>query len=443
MPASDDDDRTAAVLDGRYRLIESLGRGGSAEVHRAEDLQLGRIVAIKMLHPDGDTVSAADRVHVETAVLASLNHPSLVTLFDAQLDPGRAQYLVMEYVEGPTLSARLRRSPLASGDAAVLAHDLAEALSVVHSRGIVHRDVKPSNVLLAPPVRRDRPWAAKLADFGIAHVLEDPRLTTPGLVIGTATYMAPEQVSGGELTAAADIYSLGLVLLETLTGEPVFRGETAVDTALARLASPPAIPAELGGAWTTLLTRMTATDAADRPTADEVALAAAELAGAATIATPPTRTDEVETAAMAAPSAAHPTATLEHPTGPTRVLPADLGASAAPRTSTRPISRRAIALAAVLLLIAVAGVGAWAVGTAQSPSSARLTNVLRTHEPVPTSTPEPVVSNGGGNDAGNSGNNGSGNNGKGDENKGSGNNGKGDENKGKGGGSNGKGNSKG
>ena len=438
MPASDDDDRTAAVLDGRYRLIESLGRGGSAEVHRAEDLQLGRIVAIKMLHPDGDTVSAADRVHVETAVLASLNHPSLVTLFDAQLDPGRAQYLVMEYVEGPTLSARLRRSPLASGDAAVLAHDLAEALSVVHSRGIVHRDVKPSNVLLAPPVRRDRPWAAKLADFGIAHVLEDPRLTTPGLVIGTATYMAPEQVSGGELTAAADIYSLGLVLLETLTGEPVFRGETAVDTALARLASPPAIPAELGGAWTTLLTRMTATDAADRPTADEVALAAAELAGAATIATPPTRTDEVETAAMAAPSAArptatleHPTATLEHPTGPTRVLPAGPGASVASRTSTRPISRRAIALAAVLLLIAVAGVGAWAVGTAQSPSSARLTNVLRTHEPVPTSTPDPVVSNGGGNDAGNSGNNGSGNNGKGDE------------NKGKGGGSNGKGNSKG
>jgi len=429
MPEPDDADATAAMLDGRYRLIESLGAGGSAEVHRAEDTQLGRIVAIKMLRTDGDSLSAPERVHVETAVLASLNHPSLVTLYDAQLEPGRPQYLVMEHVQGPTLSARLRQGPLSGVDAAVLAHDLAEALSVVHGRGIVHRDVKPSNVLLAPPVRRDRPWAAKLADFGIAHVLEDPRVTSPGLVIGTATYMAPEQVGKGELTPAADVYSLGLVLLETLTGTPAYRGASAVETALARLSSPPEIPASLGAEWAALLTRMTATDAAERPSADEVAVAAAALAGGASAGAAPTAA-AVETAAMTAPPPAHPTAPLEHPTGPTRVLPATAGAPAAASTSTSPISRRIIALASAVLLIVVAGVGAWAIGAAQEPSSTRLTHVLRTHEPLPASTPDPVVSDG--DDAGNSGNNGDGNSGKGDENKDK-NNGKGGS-KGKGGG---------
>lgn len=267
-----DEHATEMLLDGRYRLGPCLGRGGMAVVYRAEDTILGRTVAIKLLGSVHET-SDDERVHNETTVLASLNHPSLVTLYDARLSPEHARYLAMEYVDGPTLASHLSHGPLSSLETASLARDLSEALQFVHDAGIIHRDVKPSNVMLARTSRRDAGWTAKLTDFGIAYSLADPRVTSPGIVVGTAAYMAPEQVRGADLTPAVDIYSLGLVLIEALSGEPAFPVTGRVPTALRRLSEAPAIPESLDPRWGTLLARMTRVNPEERPSAREVALA--------------------------------------------------------------------------------------------------------------------------------------------------------------------------
>lgn len=271
-------DRTAPLLDGRYRLGDCVGEGGMARVYRAEDVLLGRTVAIKMIRPGIDGASS-ERARSEMTVLASLNHPSLVTLFDASLVPGQPEYLAMEFVDGPTLSARLASGGALPPD--VVGHlgsELAEALHVVHKAGVVHRDIKPSNVLLSPaqlPGARPR---AKLADFGIAYLLDTSRITSPGLVIGTVAYLAPEQLHGDPPTPAADVYSLGLVLLEALTGKRAHPQGGGMAAAVARLESEPEIPASLGQPWVDLLTRMLRRDPLQRPTAADVASATGKLA---------------------------------------------------------------------------------------------------------------------------------------------------------------------
>ena len=213
---------TGSILHGRYRLDQTIGEGGMARVYRAEDLALRRTVAIKVMRGLADGTPAGDRAHSETTLLASLSHPSLVTLYDAHVSTSEPSYLVMEYVQGPTLGARLAVGALPPSEVAALALDLAEALHVVHERGIVHRDIKPSNVLLWTSPLPDRAFRAKLTDFGIAYLLDSTRVTAPGTVIGTAAYLAPEQVRGEQPSSAADIYSLGLLLLESLTGQRAF-----------------------------------------------------------------------------------------------------------------------------------------------------------------------------------------------------------------------------
>ncbi|MER7796240.1 protein kinase [Microbacterium sp. NPDC096154] len=288
-----DPDATAALLDGRYRLIECVGAGGMSRVYRAEDVTLGRIVAVKMLHADVDGGSA-ERARGEVAVLASLSHPALVTLFDAHVVPGKPDYLVMEYVDGPTLGDVLREGPLAPGETAGLATELAEGLHAAHRAGIVHRDIKPSNVLLSPTDLPDRRFHAKLADFGIAYLLDGDRVTSPGMVVGTAAYIAPEQARGEAPTPAADIYALGLVLLEALTGASAFPKTTPVASLVARQTTAPVIPASVPPGWAGLLGRMTATDPAERPSAAAVAGETSALAGrfrgAAAAASPDDRT---------------------------------------------------------------------------------------------------------------------------------------------------------
>ncbi|QMU96187.1 serine/threonine protein kinase [Microbacterium esteraromaticum] len=264
-----DDEITAPLLDGRYRLDGCVGRGATSMVYRAHDTLLRRTVAIKLLRADDETPLESARIHSETALLASVSHPSLVALYDASLDLPHPRYLVMEFVDGPTLAAHLTHGPLSRREAAAIGRDLADALRVVHERGIVHRDVKPSNVLLAR-AGADAGWNAKLTDFGIAFHPDEARRTSPGIAIGTAAYMAPEQVKADPITSAADIYSLGLVLLESLTGEPAFPRTRDVQTALARLVSEPSIPDELGAEWVRLLRRMTSTDPQLRPIAAEV-----------------------------------------------------------------------------------------------------------------------------------------------------------------------------
>lgn len=268
---------TAALLDGRYILHDRVGRGGMATVYRADDTHLERTVAIKMIHEGDGPVSSIERAHTEKALLASLSHPSLVTLHDAQLEPRRPQYLVMEFVDGPTLAQRMAAGPLPPREVARFTRDLAEGLTAVHAAGIVHRDVKPSNVLLARG-RAGRPFAAKLADFGIACSIENTRLTTPGIVLGTLTYMAPEQLRDADPGTPVDIFSLGLVALEALTGSPGYSAlASGRAAAIARLMNPPTISETVPDEWRDLLTRMTRLEPEERPTAVEVARAARAL----------------------------------------------------------------------------------------------------------------------------------------------------------------------
>lgn len=268
---------TIALLDGRYQLIETVGEGATAQVYRAEDTMLGRSVAIKMLRGEADGLNSPERARGEVNALVTVTHPSLVTLLDASLAPGRPRYLVMEFVEGSTLSHRLREGPLPPAEVAHLAEQLAAGLSAVHGAGIVHRDVKPSNVLLAPSPLPAEAFHAKLADFGLARLVDSAGTTTPGVIVGTAAYLAPEQVRGEAAGPPADIYALGLMMLEALTGERAFGHASGIGAVMARLVEPPLIPDRIGTDWASLLQRMTHPDPDHRPDAIEVGRSAARL----------------------------------------------------------------------------------------------------------------------------------------------------------------------
>jgi hypothetical protein len=276
---STNNDTAPAVLGDRYLVGEAIGRGGTAVVHRAWDSVLNRDVAVKMLTGLTLDPTARARFEDEGHTLARLNHPGLTTLFDAGTEQDRP-YLVMELVAGPTLAEHCRQRWLYPEDVMAIGAALAETLAYVHGCGIVHRDIKPSNVLLGIDQR------VRLADFGIARLLESSvRHTGTGLTMGTMAYLAPEQVRGEALTGACDIYALGLVLLEALTGRPAFSGP-AHQVALARLTQSPVIDSEVPPALGALLARMTAADPAARPCAEEVAIAlrAGTLASAAPVA---------------------------------------------------------------------------------------------------------------------------------------------------------------
>lgn len=260
------------VLDGRYRLDELIGEGGMGSVWRASDDALGRTVAVKVFWAGATDHSDAVRRESEKRLLASVSHPSLVTLFDAQLSHDTRSYLVMEHIDGGTLGSLIAQGAVSPPDAASLAADLGEALHVVHQAGIIHRDVKPANILLRPPLTPDHTFRAVLADFGIAYLVDSARVTTPGTAIGTAAYISPEQVRGHAPTSASDIYSLGLVLLEALSGTRAFAQQTPVEAISVRLTTPPDVPGDWGYGWRSLLTAMTAIDPTDRPTALEVSV---------------------------------------------------------------------------------------------------------------------------------------------------------------------------
>ena len=274
------------LIGDRYAIESELGRGGLATVYRARDTSLGRTVALKIIAVQGADSTTLERSRSEIELLASLSHHALVTLFDAgDLDGNTV--LVMELVDGPDLGARLARGPISPADVARMTIDLAEALHTVHERGIVHRDIKPGNVLLAPSSLPSVEFVAKLADFGIAYLIDSTRITATGTLIGTAAYLSPEQARGAAPGPASDIYSLGLVLLESLTGTREFTG-SLVETVAARLSRDPSIPDGVDDEWRTLLSAMTAQAPADRPNALEVALAARSIEAGQHIATAPT-----------------------------------------------------------------------------------------------------------------------------------------------------------
>lgn len=255
------------LLNGRYRLDAHIGAGGMSTVYRAFDTVLERQVAIKVLHAAGATdADQLERFRREARAVAQLNHPHIVTVIDAgeQEDPYRpAPYIVFEYVEGETLKARIRRNGrLPVGEAIAYAIEIARALGAAHERGIVHRDVKPQNVLI------DEEGRAKVTDFGIARTLDQEGLTQDGRVLGTTDYVSPEQALGHPVTGQSDLYSLGIVLFEMLTGDVPFKGENQVAVAMKHvreeLPDVQVLRPEVSSALAAVLDKATAKDLARR-----------------------------------------------------------------------------------------------------------------------------------------------------------------------------------
>ncbi len=215
------------TLNGRYRLEARIGAGGMSTVYRAVDETLQRPVAIKLMNREVASDSdQLERFRREARAVAQLSHPHIVGVIDAGEDEGRP-YIVFEYVEGETLKERIRRQGrLSVPEAVAYAIEIARALGAAHARHIVHRDVKPQNVLI------DEEGSAKVTDFGIARTLDEEGLTADGRVLGTTDYVSPEQALGQPVTGQSDLYSLGVVLYEMVTGEVPFTGENQVAVAM-------------------------------------------------------------------------------------------------------------------------------------------------------------------------------------------------------------------
>ncbi len=226
-------DLSGIALDGRYELHAVIGEGTFGRVYRGRDRRLARQVAVKVIKPwwaeDPEWVASFER---EAQLLASVSDPGIVQIFDVGSAP-EGLYYVAELVQGESLAHRLRAGPLEPGEAADIAEQLSRALAHAHAQRVVHRDVKPANVLLSPDGR------VKVGDFGVARLAEGSSDGVGATIVGTPRYMAPEQARGGSITPATDVYGVGVVLYEMLTGHPPFDGTTAVELALRHVNDPP------------------------------------------------------------------------------------------------------------------------------------------------------------------------------------------------------------
>ena len=222
--------RPGALLDGRYRLDAVIARGGMSIVHLATDERLDRHVAVKLLDPQlaGDR-AFVDRFTLEARSAAKLSDPGIVQVFDQGVE-GETAFLVMELVPGGTLRELLdERGPMPPYAAAAVLRPLLGALREAHEAGLVHRDIKPENVLISAN------GAVKLADFGLVRAVAESRATSSSVVMGTAAYLSPEQISGADTDGRSDLYSLGVLAYEMLTGEPPFSGDNNIAVAYRRL----------------------------------------------------------------------------------------------------------------------------------------------------------------------------------------------------------------
>jgi serine/threonine-protein kinase len=359
----------ATLAEGRYLLERELGRGGMATVHLARDSELDRPVAVKVLagHLSGDE-DLRERFVREARMAAGLSHPNVVQVFDAGEEDGRL-FIVMEYVPGVTLADELSRAGRLAPAAAVdLALQACAGLEHAHETGLVHRDVKPGNLLL----RED--GALKITDFGIARAVEATQLTQIGSVLGTAAYLSPEQAAGERVTAATDIYGLGVVLYELLTGRTPYVIDSLTDLVAAHRESTvtpvrelePAVPEALEAAVMKCLARNP-----DYRPASAAALAH-ELAAASpeppTVPLPPTSGVRATTVA----------------TAPLRSPDAPASPDSRPATGRRRTAVAAVAF--VALALAAAAAGFWLAGDGDDPGPAPADQAERPRvEPVPAS----------------------------------------------------------
>ena len=359
------------ILSDRYRLIRVLGEGGMARVHEAEDLRLGRRVAVKILLAQfTNDAEFLRRFEQEARHAASLSHPNVVGVFDVGQD-GSAHYIVMELVDGQTLKEAIQASgPLPIPEAIRIAIEVCAALTAAHARGLVHRDIKPQNILLTVD------GTVKVADFGIARRTAAAALTQTGTVLGSVHYLSPEQARGQEAGPRADLYALGVTLFEMLTGRLPFDAENPIAVAMQHVQNAPPLPRQFNRAippaLETIVLRLMAKNPAERlPDAASLAQALRGVLGQATgrtrvagggIAAPP---PPVVPPSVAGSTAAMPRPPSPPPAGPTRVMtgvisPQPAAAAAAPVVGNR--GRRSIlvgiAVGAVLagLLVAVVAI---------------------------------------------------------------------------------------
>jgi len=259
------------LIAGRYELNTAIGRGAMGEVWRAYDQMLSRPVAVKVLLAQNDDPTAASRFRLEAQTAGRLHHPHVVGVLDFGEHEGRL-FLVMELVDGDSLSRVLSDDgPLPAERVAHIAAQAAAGLAVAHEQGIVHRDIKPGNLLL------DADGTVKIGDFGIARFMDDPSaaLTATGQIVGTSLYIAPERALGKPAGPASDVYSLGCVLYQLLTGNPPFRADTPIAILHQHLDAAPVPPRELGvalpPAFENYLLGLLAKRPEDRPTARQIA----------------------------------------------------------------------------------------------------------------------------------------------------------------------------
>ncbi|MFD8519269.1 protein kinase [Streptomyces capillispiralis] len=356
---------SAEVLAGRYRLDALIGSGGAADVHRGHDLRLRRPVAVKVFRPGAD-LDMEERFRSEAVILARLHHPGLVTAYDAGRHDDRA-YLVMQLIEGPTLKDRVSEGTLTAEQTAAVGAGLAEALAHAHDAGIVHRDVKPSNIIL------DGAGRPHLTDFGISRLLDATSRTATGTLIGTAAYLSPEQVLGRSVGLPADIYALGLVLLECLTGRLEYDGGP-LEAAIARLHRPPVLPDFLTEDFAALLRSMTSLNEWERPPARECARMLTALAGEADSVPVPPATPTTSVVPDREPMR-EPVRQPVRDAGPTHRSPSPAGRPARPRTAAARrrtlVTGGTTALAAVLTAGLAVSDGPWRQGRGeQAPRAA-------------------------------------------------------------------------
>ncbi|HEX6785651.1 MAG TPA: PASTA domain-containing protein [Acidimicrobiales bacterium] len=268
------DEQIGRVLGGRYRLVAAVGTGASATVYQADDVQLRRRVAVKVLHPYlAEDRSFLRRFQAEAQAAAALSHPNIMAIFDWGADD-HIPYLVLEYLGGGSLRAMLDRGRLLSPSQALLVGlETSRGLDYAHRRGVVHRDIKPANLLFGEDRR------LRIADFGLARAIAEAAWTEPsGVLVGTARYASPEQAKGEPVDGKSDVYSLALTMVESVTGEVPFAGETTVATLMNRLDRLMPVSAELGP-LAAVIERAGRPDPAERSTAAELGqglIAAAE-----------------------------------------------------------------------------------------------------------------------------------------------------------------------
>src|SRR5262245_24394482 len=342
------DEQIGRVLGGRYRLVAAVGTGASATVYQADDVQLRRRVAVKVLHPSlAEDTPFLRRFQAEAQAAAALSHPNIMAIFDWGTDR-RVPYLVLEYLGGGSLRAMLDRGRLLSPSQALLVGlEASRGLDYAHRRGFVHRDVKPANLLFGEDRR------LRIADFGLARAIADAAWTEPsGVVLGTARYASPEQAKGVAVDGKSDVYSLALTRVEAVTGEVPFAGETTVATLMNRIDRLMPVSAELGP-LAAVIERAGRPDPAERSTAAELGqglIAAAEklprpaplalVATSATLSSRDATAIGARTAASVPAGAAigSPSAPPSGPTAPSSpVLPPEPVAPAT--TAVPPITR--------------------------------------------------------------------------------------------------------